>query len=67
MDSIYLPSKILAPEITAKSWLIYDKLTEMVMEGCKINKRMEVASLTKIMTFCVCVEVLKRYNLDPEM
>ena len=53
------------PNITARSWLVWDKVNEVVVEAHKMNKRMEVASLTKIMTFCVCWEVLKRHHLDP--
>jgi hypothetical protein len=55
----------MAPEVTAKSWVIYDKLRGAVIDGKKITKKTEVASLTKIMTFCVCNEVLKRHSLEP--
>lgn len=48
------------PEVTAKSWIVFNKLTNEIVDGRKMLKKLEVASLTKIMTFCVCMEVLKR-------
>ena len=60
------PSQIknIIPDISAKSWVVYNKLTSEIVVGKKMVKKMEVASLTKIMTFCVCLEVLNRNYLE---
>lgn len=34
--------------------------------GKKMNKKLEVASLTKIMNFYVCLNLLEKYQLNPK-
>lgn len=52
------------PIINSKSGLIYDRKSERVMWGKNYNKRVAMASTTKIMT---CIIVLENSNLNDEV
>lgn len=52
------------PYISAQSWAVYDTKTESVLFGRLERERREIASLTKIMTTCVVLNLLKKFNLD---
>ena len=54
------------PEMTAKSWVVYDIDEKKVMIGKKYNKKREVASLTKIMNVYVCLKTLQRMMINPK-
>jgi D-alanyl-D-alanine carboxypeptidase len=53
-------------DVSAKSWIVYDAKDRRVIVGKKVNKKLEVASLTKIMNFYVCLKTLSRYFLNPK-
>lgn len=49
-------SPVKAPEITAKSAIVYDTATNLALYKKNINLRLPIASLTKIMTAVVALE-----------
>ena len=55
------PSKL----ISAKSFLIYDLLRKQILWSKETKARLEIASLTKIMTFLTCETICKELHLDP--
>jgi serine-type D-Ala-D-Ala carboxypeptidase (penicillin-binding protein 5/6) len=63
--SYNLPEKIKKPpEVTAEVWCIYDPITKAVIGSKKENYRKEIASLTKIMTFIVVIEIADEYDIS---
>jgi len=53
------------PEVSAKSWIVYEAKDRKVILGKKVNKKLEVASLTKIMNLYVCLKILQKDFLNP--
>ncbi|KAM3139286.1 hypothetical protein pb186bvf_008506 [Paramecium bursaria] len=60
-----LPSKKKSLGITAKSFIVYDCIADEVVLKRKMTKKLEVASLTKIMTLYVTIKVLQELDIDP--
>ncbi len=55
-----------APFISARSWVMLNRETGQVMYAKQENERRQVASLTKIMTSTVVLELLQKYKLNSE-
>ncbi len=53
-----------APFISASSWIIVDKLNGEVMFAKNENESRQVASLTKIMTCHVILNLLERFGIN---
>ena len=53
-----------APFVSAQSWIILNKITDETLFGKSEYEPRQVASLTKIMTAYVVLELLGRYHLD---
>lgn len=53
-----MPIKKKTLGITAKSFIVYDCVADEVVMKRKITKKLEIASLTKIMTLFVTIKVL---------
>lgn len=55
------------PKISAKSYIVYEIHEGTVKVHCTFNSKfkMEIASLTKIMTCIVAIEICERFNIDP--
>ncbi|CAD8154356.1 unnamed protein product [Paramecium pentaurelia] len=56
--------KNLAPKITAKSWIIVDSQSGDVLYSFNENQRREIASITKIMTFYVVLNMCRSMNVQ---
>lgn len=54
------------PFVTAKSWAICDGRTGEILFGKCENDRREIASLTKIMTCFVVVQIVRKIKLDAQ-
>lgn len=54
-----------APFISARSWVMMNLKTHELMYAKMEKKTRQVASLTKIMTAYVIINLLDKYNLDP--
>ena len=54
-----------APFVSAKSWLMMNIDTKEVMFAKQETVQRQVASLTKVVTMCVVLDLLEKYNLDP--
>jgi len=52
------------PLITAKSWSITDGKTGEVLFGKGENEKREIASLTKMMTAFLVIQIARRIKLD---
>ncbi len=52
------------PFVTAKSWAIMDGRTGEILFGKCENDRREIASLTKIMTAFVVVQIIRKIKLN---
>jgi len=52
------------PFVTAKSWAIMDGRTGEILFGKCENDRREIASLTKIMTSFVVVQIIRKIKLN---
>ncbi|CAK60450.1 unnamed protein product (macronuclear) [Paramecium tetraurelia] len=52
--------------VSAKSFIVYDCLENRIISQRKCNRRMEIASLTKIMTFYITMVILKQLNLKSQ-
>ena len=52
------------PFVTAKSWSICDGRTGEILFGKGENERREIASLTKIMTMFVVIQIIRKIRLD---
>lgn len=52
------------PFVTAKSWAILDGRTGEILFGKCENDRREIASLTKIMTAFVVVQIIRKIKLN---
>ncbi|CAD8045853.1 unnamed protein product [Paramecium sonneborni] len=50
--------------VTAKSFTVYDCIEHKIILKRKSNKKVEVASLTKIMTFYVTLLIVELFNLN---
>ena len=55
-----------APTIDAKSWLLLDATSGQVLASNDPTKRIEPASLTKVMTAYLAFAAIKEKRLDPE-
>lgn len=51
-----------APHCSAQSWAIYDQKTNTLMFGKNEKEKREVASITKIMTCYVTLQLMERFN-----
>lgn len=54
------------PFVTAKSWSICDGRTGEILFGKCENDRREIASITKIMTCFVVIQIIRKIKLDPQ-
>jgi D-alanyl-D-alanine carboxypeptidase (penicillin-binding protein 5/6) len=54
-----------APFVSARSWLMMNIDTGEVMFAKQETVQRQVASLTKIVTMCVVLDLIERYNIDP--
>lgn len=54
------------PVISAKCWVIYDMNKQCVVHGRREYHKREIASLTKIMTCWVVIQLCKEYGLNPK-
>ena len=52
------------PFVSAQSWVVYDCNSEQILFGRMERERREMASLTKIMTCYVVLNLIKRFNLE---
>lgn len=52
------------PIVTAKSWSIYNPISKTLINGKQENNRREVASLTKIMTCIVSIEIAEEERVS---
>ena len=55
------------PNISAKSWAVFDVNKMRQIGGKREYQRREVASLTKIMTCHVVIELCKHWKLNPRI
>ena len=53
------------PSVTANSWAIMNGYTEQLIIGRNLNKKREIASLTKIMTALVVCQLVERMKICP--
>ena len=53
-----------SPNISAKFWTVYDVTKQKFLGGRKENRKREVASLTKIMTCFVAINLSRQWNLN---
>jgi D-alanyl-D-alanine carboxypeptidase len=53
------------PHVTAKCWSVFDAKKGVSLYGKRDNVRVEVASLTKMMTLYTVYKLLKEFNLEP--
>jgi D-alanyl-D-alanine carboxypeptidase (penicillin-binding protein 5/6) len=61
-DSLPVPE---APEVTGEAWLLMDYATGQVLAGENIDKRVEPASITKVMTSYVIAAEMKAGKIKP--
>jgi D-alanyl-D-alanine carboxypeptidase (penicillin-binding protein 5/6) len=54
------------PFVTAKSWAIMDGRTGEILFGKCENDRREIASMTKVMTLFVVVQIIRKIKLNAE-
>ena len=54
------------PYVTAKAWAIVDGRTGDILFGKCENDRREIASLTKIMTSFVVIQIIRKIKLNPK-
>ena len=54
------------PFVTAKSWAICDGRTGEILFGKCENDRREIASITKIMTAFVVIQIVRKIKLDTQ-
>jgi serine-type D-Ala-D-Ala carboxypeptidase (penicillin-binding protein 5/6) len=54
------------PKVTSKCWVLLDARENEVMWSKNMNKRSEVASLTKIMTLYVTCEIMEYLEIKPK-
>ncbi|CAD8146297.1 unnamed protein product [Paramecium pentaurelia] len=64
MDSYYGKPRKRKLNVTAKSFIVYDCIEHKTILKRKSNKKVEVASLTKIMTFYVTLLTIELFNLN---
>jgi hypothetical protein len=55
-----------APHCSAQSWAIYDQKSHTLMFGKNEKERREVASITKIMTCYVTLQLMEKFNKNDE-
>ena len=54
------------PYVTAKQWAILDGRTGEILFGKAENERKEIASMTKIMTCFIVIQICRKLKLNPE-
>lgn len=61
-SKVFLPT----PKITAQSYIVVEEISNQLKIHLSVNSksRAEVASLTKIMTCVVALEIAKRLSID---
>ena len=52
------------PKVTSKRWCIYEGKSGKKIHGVKEKDKVQIASLTKIMTFKVALRLTRRFNLN---
>jgi len=55
-----------APHCSSSAWSIYDQKTHTLMFGKNEKERREVASITKIMTCYVTLQLMEKYKRKDE-
>ena len=61
----YFNSDNPAPFISARSWVMMNRDTKQLMYAKQENEQRQVASLTKVMTCTIVLELLSKWKLDP--
>jgi D-alanyl-D-alanine carboxypeptidase len=51
------------PQVTAKSWIVYEMKAQKYIYGKRNFKKREIASLTKIMNLITILEILENTQL----
>ena len=54
------------PYVTAKHWATLDGRTGEILFGKAENERKEIASMTKIMTCFIVIQICRKLKLNPE-
>ena len=52
------------PDVTAKSFAIMNSITGKILYSKEANSKREIASLTKIMTCYVCLNLIEKFSLN---
>lgn len=52
------------PQVSAKSWIVYEARKGRYIHGKRIFKKREIASLTKIMNLIVVIDTLRKLQID---
>ena len=50
--------------IKSEHYFVFEHETQQPVLGCRSKSKIEVASLTKIMTFYVCVRIAEEFSID---
>jgi len=53
--------------ISASSWVIYDLKGNSILHGRREYQKREIASLTKIMTCWVVINICREYGINPKV
>ena len=53
------------PKVTARCWALFDGQTRALISSKNDEEVREIASLTKIMTCLICLQLIENLNLDP--
>ena len=51
--------------LTSKSWIVMNFQTGAYMRGINVDKKREIASLTKMYTLYGCLQLNKQFNINP--
>jgi len=51
-------------KLSWKSWAVFDANKNKILFGKNVNTRLEIASLTKIMTWITSIILSKKYKLN---
>lgn len=64
IPSISLIKKLNLPKIKAKSWVVFDEMTNKLLCSKKPRKTREIASLTKIMTCYISCYYIEKFGIE---
>ena len=54
------------PNVSANCWAVFDVKKASIMRGRREHQKREIASLTKVMTCWVVINVCREYGLNPK-